>query len=684
MSQAQVPLIVVTERQDDVEIINRILRDAGHPVHCRWVKDMDSLAETLTAHRAELLWVFTDDIPGDVAAANKIRKSAAPMVPLLAVSKHADENAIADAMKAGAQDLLTPTNTERLRAVAERELRALRLERALNETLVSAHQYKKELKAFMAGSVDAIAYVQEGIIVDANQAWAELFEQENVQPMQGHPLMDFFDVSGQAALKGALVACAKGQWDGDALRVAAISKDGSTVPLKLSIEASELGGEPAIKLSVPREQPERKEPDELVEDVVHKDPITGFYHRRRFVELLTDRLDANPRGGVRVLAYLRPDKFGEIKDEVGPLASEDILVQLAEVIQGLAQPNDLCGRFAGVVFTILLERGALRDAEAWAENLITTISDHIFEVAHNTLSITCTIGLAEVVPGADRVESLISDAEQANKRGRKRGGNQVVLAEISDESTRIKRFDEIWVRQVKAALMDNRFRLVHLPIASLSGEHTKLYDTVLRMVDEQGDEVLATEFMPAAERNRLLKTIDRWVIGASLSFCRTHGVDQVFIKLSRESITDPTLLEWIGQQVNEIDVKPAQICFQVSEEDITQFLRQTKVLVEKLSGLGFSFAVEHFGVGRDPMKVLEHTPMDYLKIDGSLMQGIAANQGQQETVRAFVRAANERKIATIAERVEDANTMAVLFQLGIGYMQGHYLHEPEVVLEAAD
>ena len=99
---------------------------------------------------------------------------------------------------------------------------------------------------------------------------------------------------------------------------------------------------------------------------------------------------------MRVLAYLRPDKFGVIKDDIGPLASEDVLVQLADVIRGLTQPNDLYGRFGGVVFTILLERGTLRDAEAWAENAVTTISDHLFEIADKTASVTCTLGLSEV------------------------------------------------------------------------------------------------------------------------------------------------------------------------------------------------------------------------------------------------------------------------------------------------
>lgn len=679
MTEATVPLLVVTTRQDDVEAVNRILREAGHPVHCHWIAQTDALADAIERQDPELLWFFANHAPCPLRELVKLKQLHAPMVPLIVVADVVEEAAITEAMQSGAQDLVSLGQPERLRAVAERELRSFRVERALNETLQSATQYKEQLKAFMAGSVDAIAYSQEGILVEANQAWAELFGHASPEPALG-PVMDCVDTSSQAALKGALTACDKGHWDGKPLKVSGVSTDGSTTPLKLLLEAAQFEGEPAVKLSVRREPEPAAAPEQLVEQAVSRDPMTNFYHRRRFIELLTDRLESPPKSGVRALAYIRPDKFGDIEDEVGPLASEDILVQLAELLRGLKHENDLCGRFGGTVFTMLIERGTLRDVEAWAEHVLTRISDHIFEVAHNTLSIACTIGLAEIGPGTDRVESLLGDAERANQRGRQRGGNQVVLEETSDESTRIERLDAIWVRQIKAALVENGFRLAHLRIASLNGGAEQFFDTILRLNDEQGDETPAAEFMAVAARNRLLRPIDRWVIGASLEFCRAQPSDLVFVKLSHESIRDQTLVDWATQQAEAHQVAPARLCFQVTEEDATQYMKQTGELAEGLRKAGFQFAIEHFGIGRDPMRILSQMPMNYLKIDGSLMQSLATNPLLQEKVKSFINTAEKRKIKTIAERIEDANTMAVLFQLGAAYMQGHYLHEPEVVL----
>jgi diguanylate cyclase (GGDEF)-like protein len=516
--------------------------------------------------------------------------------------------------------------------------------------LTSANQYKKQLKAFMAGSVDAIAHVQEGILVDANQAWAGLFGYEQADELLGVPMMDMFESASQAALKGALIACAKGQWKTEPIRLLGRTSKGS-LPLDVQLEHTAVDGEPAIKLSVPRPQLQTREPEELVEQVVHKDPATGFFHRRRFLEVLTDRLDTAPRSGVRALVYLRPDKFRELEDQIGPLATEDVLIQIAEQLRELTQPQDFYGRFGGQVFTLFLERGSLRDVEAWAQNALTRIAGRV-----------------------------LGSAKRANQLGREQGGNRVTLEQTSDESTRVQRFDEIWVQQIKTALMENRFRLMHLPIASLNGEQKVMFDTLLRMLDPQGEEVAAAEFMPAAVRNRLQRAIDRWVIGASLSFCTSTPLDCVFIKLSSESLVDKTLLEWLVKAVESSGAKPGQLCFQVSEDDATQYLTQTQELAQQLNARGYLFAVEHFGTGRDSARVLLNTPMQYLKLDGSLMENLATDQALQEKVRVFITAASKRAIPVIAERVENANTMAVLFQVGAAYVQGHYVHEPEVVL----
>jgi multidomain signaling protein FimX len=206
-----------------------------------------------------------------------------------------------------------------------------------------------------------------------------------------------------------------------------------------------------------------------------------------------------------------------------------------------------------------------------------------------------------------------------------------------------------------------------------------MFDVLVRMLDEQGTEVLPAEFIAAAERNDLMKNIDRWVLGASLSFCANRKASCIFVRVSKDTILDKGLIAWLEGQLKSVKIEPKRLCIQVTEDIATQYIRQTKELAAGLRKLGFRFALEHFGAGRDPLKLLADIDMNFIKVDGSLMQGLSTNMLQQQRVKGLVEAAKRKGIETVAERVEDANTMAVLWQLGIEFIQGYFVNAPEDV-----
>jgi EAL domain-containing protein (putative c-di-GMP-specific phosphodiesterase class I) len=170
------------------------------------------------------------------------------------------------------------------------------------------------------------------------------------------------------------------------------------------------------------------------------------------------------------------------------------------------------------------------------------------------------------------------------------------------------------------------------------------------------------------------------VVGAAMSFCAARKPHKVFVRLSRDSLRDETLAVWLQQQLSASRIDPARVVIEVSEELATGHLKETKTLQKLLGRLGFEFAIENFGSGRDPAQLLNHITVNYVKIDGSLMQGLANDRPLQERVKGLVEQARERGITTIAERVEDANTMAVLWQLGIEFIQGYFVNTPEEVV----
>jgi diguanylate cyclase (GGDEF)-like protein len=677
-----ISIAVLTENQDDVALINSSLRDGGHAAHCLWTNNPKHLSETLAAENVELLILNCDNYPDTIRQVIKQKDRFNPEVPLIVIQEQADEFSIQKAMKSGACDLVSIGNKDRLQSVVSRELRALRVERALNSTIHSATEYKKQLKDYMQTSADAIALVEEGIITAVNESWLKLFRAASNDEVIGLPLMDNFESESQAAIKGALVAAIAGKWASGEKLIAKspiLSDDISDVHLEFRKFAFD--NSPCVQVKVSAPDKDSNEPTKLVHDALKRDPTTLFFHRAQFIERLQKRLARKPSSGTHVLAYVKVDNFGLVLEKVGILNSDEILGQFAEALRKRLHPRDVAGRFEGTSMMVLLERGSARDAEVWGNQLCESIRKKTFEVADNSAQLTCTVGICAANEVYSTLEEFVAATIDAYQVGKEAGGNTAMLNESADEDSKQKEFDAIWVKHLKSALMDNRFRLAQLPIAGLRSDGIEMYDLLVRMLDEQGNSVLPSEFLPAAERSNMMKNIDRFMVKSAIDFCKESEADRVFVRLSKQSVLDPTTLPWMDQEFEKHEFDCTRLVMQIPERDAAKHIKQTRAIVNKLRKIGVGFALEHYGVDREKFQILDILKPDYIKIDGELMHSLIADKETQQSVEKIVRAAHDRNIKSIAERVENANAMAVLFQLGLDYMQGHYVNEPEVVLQ---
>jgi EAL domain-containing protein (putative c-di-GMP-specific phosphodiesterase class I) len=278
------------------------------------------------------------------------------------------------------------------------------------------------------------------------------------------------------------------------------------------------------------------------------------------------------------------------------------------------------------------------------------------------------------------MNAVVLETIEAARRTIDRGGNQVLSSERADHDTRVLAYDQVWVKHIRSALADNRFHLVQMPIASLGGDSRKVFDVAVRMLDLQAREVLPSEFLPAAERNDLMRAIDRWVLGAALAVISRRQVDMLFVRLSKDSVVDTTLMTWFDTQLKASHADPDRLCIQVTEDVASRHLQPMQRLLGELRPRKIHLALEHFGTGRDSQGLMSALPVDYIKIDGSMMQGLTGSPEAQQRVRSIVVAAGERGIETVAERIEDANTMAVVWQLGVHHIQGFLVHAPEEIV----
>jgi diguanylate cyclase (GGDEF)-like protein/PAS domain S-box-containing protein len=561
--------------------------------------------------------------------------------------------------------------------------------------LKSARDARRQLETVLERSNDAIVQVQEGIIVDANPSWLELFGIVAADGLLGQPIMDLFEESKHAALKGALAACLQGRWSDQTLKLNAVLADGTHLPMDIVLTPGEYEGEPCVRMVVPARPRDASGLADDLADAVKRDPSTGFMYRGPLLDALKARLAQPVPGGVRYFALVKPDKFADIEKDVGAAASEQVLIEFANVLKEHLSAKDIAGRFGGVSFLALLERGNERDVEAWSEQLIAKSGKQVVKIGPKSMQLTCTVGLSVVTPSGANLDATIADAVDACRKGRGRGGNQAVTSDKADNDARVKSYDAVWVKHIKAALMENRFRLVQQPVASLQGDDLGMFDVLVRMIDGGGKEVLPSEFMAAAERNDLLKNIDRWVVGASLSFAAQRKPGCLFVRLSKDTVRDASFLDWLDNQLRASRGEPSRLCFQIPESVAASQITEATNLAGKLRtrgfkfamdafGSGFKFAMDAFGSGRDPLGLLNSMPLDFIKIDGAIVQSLASDPDAQMKVKTYVEAADKRKVQTIAERVENANTMAVLWQLGVAFIQGYLINAPEEVVLRAE
>jgi diguanylate cyclase (GGDEF)-like protein len=675
-----VPLIVVSATRDPVEALNGLLRRHGVAAHCTWIPAVADLPDALTQINPQMLLLVTSD-GSELPQVSDVRARTTPDIPLLTVRPQVLEKEMAWDLLQGARDTITLTEAARAFSVINRELQAYRAERALRDTLHSAQEYRRQLDTVLTRSNDAILQVQEGIVVEVNQSWLDLIGSAEDRDAIGQPVMDFFEEASHAALKGALVACQKGLWKDHSLRADVRTADGGTLAIELVLTLGQRDGEPCVRMMVPSQKRARDDVARDLTDAVRRNPRTGLLNRVPLLESIQQRMSRKVQGGGRFLIYIRPDDFAKLVRELGVLHSEDFVVALASLLRPQLTPTDLAGHFGGGSIMVLAERGTQRDAEVWAQRLVEKIAQHEFETSGRRYHATVSIGVAALPGDSDKLDAVVLDTEESVRRSRKQGGNRVGKVGQSAGEASVDAADMDWAKQIRAALTENRFSLVQQPITSLAGG-APLIDTLVRMADAQGREILPSEFMPSAERRGMIGLIDRWVISNAAKLAQSSKVGCVFARISRHSALEASLPTWIAHMLQTVGLEPGRFCIQVTESITASNPADILRLANALRAAGIRFALEHYGTGIDPLSMLGMLPLDYVKIDGSLMQGLTTDPLLQSKVGSLIEAARERDIGTIAERVEDANTMAVLWQLGVQHVQGFLFRASEEVVLA--
>ncbi len=232
-----------------------------------------------------------------------------------------------------------------------------------------------------------------------------------------------------------------------------------------------------------------------------------------------------------------------------------------------------------------------------------------------------------------------------------------------------------WVGPIRDALSGDGLLLYSQPIVRLPDGEVVQQELLVRMRGPDGTVVAAAQFMPSAEEHHLVKDIDRWVIPHAIRFAAESGLPVQF-NLSADSIQDPSTPRLIQDELIATGVDPTGIVIEVTESGLIQEHAVAERFAHRAVAAGCRLALDDFGTGYGGFTYLTHLPVSILKIDRTFVSDVVTNPASVKVVKAVVGLAREFGQTTIAEGVEDQQSLELLAELGVTHAQGYYFGRP--------
>lgn len=459
--------------------------------------------------------------------------------------------------------------------------------------------------------------------------------------------------------------------------------DGRTRPVQISFTPIlNRPSDSQASVLVIRDISELREAMQRLDHQATHDALTGLINRPTFEQRLEEQLHAaRTRHTRHTLCYLDLDQFKIINDTRGHAAGDELLRQIADLLQDQIGEHDVLARLGGDEFGILMIDRNIEAGQALAQDIARQLAQFRFHWDQATFSLSASLGLVAISDTSESTQLILQQADTACYAVKDTGRNQVRVFHAEDEELRDRAGELHWVSSIPEAIEQERFELWAQPVRRLSDDTDTYLEILLRLRDSDGRLVTPDTFIPAAERYDLMGQIDRWVVSRALAWINSlqatgAPLPVLGINLSGSSLNNDAFLEFLQESVADSGIAGDRLCFEITETAAVRHLQRTGRLMNGMRQAGCHFALDDFGSGLSSFSYLKHLPVDYLKIDGGFVRDINTDPVDLAMVRAIHEVAQILGLTTIAEHVEDDAIRARLAEIGITHGQGFGLARP--------
>jgi diguanylate cyclase (GGDEF)-like protein/PAS domain S-box-containing protein len=629
-------------------------------------------------------------------------KTQSPTLKCIILSSTYLDSVITDSLEAGAVECLLKNESD--------ELFLTRIGVVSRTVQMTRHleQERQRLAGILASVGDGVYGVDtSGLITFINPAVKEILGyQDDSEIIAKHP-SEVFQRGYEEANTAQKVTCLVEQAieDGNArqaVETTFMRTDGSPIEVELTILPLTIAEQRKGAVVAFRDISGHKRLQQELQWHSSHDQLTGLPNRKSFELTLEQEVNRLKRSQeISALIYIDIDRFKYINDTIGHAAGDRLLVEIGKLIQSQLRKTDLLSRIGGDEFAILMRNVKQDSLHQVAEKIRLVLEGYTFKNDERDYQVNGSIGVAPIDMETVSAGSVLSNADLACHIAKGKGRNQSHVYHQHTEDKIAMDLDLGWSIRLTNALDDNDFVLYYQPIVALdtidtdhlpekSGQlwshiksqpnHDVFYEVLIRLKNPNDKLIMPMEFLPTAERFNLMKRIDTWVVKESLQQLamnhRSGNLVKLSLNLSGQSIDDLDILQLLQEGIDHHSLLPSDILLEITESCAINQLDAAHHFINAMKELGCYFALDDFGTGYSSFSHLKNLAVDIVKIDGQFVRNIATDPMDLAIVNSVVNIAKSQGKKTIAEFVENAESLRLLKEAGVDYVQGYYISKP--------
>ncbi|NSY71901.1 EAL domain-containing protein [Agrobacterium tumefaciens] len=541
---------------------------------------------------------------------------------------------------------------------------------AATATAALVDRYLVDLKGLVDATLDGLAVVRDGRIVELNTRFAGLLGSDEASLMGKNPDDLFKAMDGQPTYLPRLAPV-------EAIR----ERTDRPQVFELAVRTIEYRGHPCEVLAI-RDLTEKREAQREIEYLARHDVLTGLSNRTMFQTRLHQQIEHCDAEDEFALLALDLDRFKAVNDIFGHAEGDRVLKKVATILDECARPGDIVARLGGDEFVILTARHTKSEEARLLAETILAMFGLKMNAANDPTAVGVSIGIAVFPRDGNSNESILHAADLALYRA-KMGGRGILsfYDPLMDQEARERRQLET---DLRLAINRNELLLNYQPVLSVECGQVVGYEALVRWQHPTRGVVPPDVFIPIAEESGIIISLGEWVLREACRQASTWAPHlKIAVNVSPLQFSLANLGHVVCTVLMQSGLSPNRLELEITEAALLKDRKATLIILNQLKALGVAIVMDDFGTGYSSLSNLQSFPFDKIKIDRSFIAAMSEDDNARAIVRAVIGLGRSLDLPVTAEGIETDAQYRMVVDEGCAQAQGYLFGRPDVAPAAA-